>query len=393
MATLYGLDDNYVRTEVIDQYESLIWTERYSAFGDITLNIASTPETRALLKEGKKLSYSESFRSMTIETVTDAEDANGVKMLTCVGPSMEDLLNHRGAIKNPFGLTTTWTPTDTPMNLARAIFNKFVRDGGLDVHDIIPNYVAGVSLYPPSNIPEFADTFTLDIKNDSLYNIIKEIADAYEFGFRLYPDIDKNKIYFNVYTGIDRTSAQELVPPVIFSEALDNLQKTKELNSIAAYKNVAYVTAKNYGGSFRTVYDNEDSLAVSGFDRRIMMVTADDIDNTGLSTAEYEALLDKRGADELAKQRKVLAFDGEIPQNGKYKYGIDYGLGDLVEMRNSDQVTKIMRVTEQIFASDRNGERSYPTLQDVRIIAPGTWGAWDYNQVWQDATGFWNTQP
>jgi hypothetical protein len=50
-----------------------------------------------------------------------------------------------------------------------------------------------------------------------------------------------------------------------------------------------------------------------------------------------------------------------------------------------------MQVSEQIFVCDGEGERSYPTLAINQFIMPGSWLAWDYNQVWIDlgATEYW----
>src|SRR5690606_17136547 len=95
------------------------------------------------------------------------------------------------------------------------------------------------------------------------------------------------------------------------------------------------------------------------------------------------------GKEALAEHRVIIAFDGEIPQFGSYIYGVDYSLGDLVEQRNSDGLATNMRVTEQIFISDQQGFRSYPTLTINLLITPGSWYAWTAGQVWDDAEGYW----
>lgn len=107
----------------------------------------------------------------------------------------------------------------------------------------------------------------------------------------------------------------------------------------------------------------------------------------------HEELLTKRGQDELTKYKPMKAIDGEIALDTGYRYGVDYELGDLVEMRNDDGLTNRMRVTEQIFVDDVQGERSYPTLALDEFITPGTWFAWDANGVWDDALGTWDDQP
>jgi hypothetical protein len=127
---------------------------------------------------------------------------------------------------------------------------------------------------------------------------------------------------------------------------------------------------------------------VSGFNRSVLTVKVEGDEAAG---AALDTLLELKGKEALAKYRSLLGFDGEVPQFDSYKYGVDYNLGDLVEMRNEDGLTNQMRVTEQIFVSDREGERSYPTMTIDRFITPGSWLAWDYNQEWADggATEYW----
>ena len=61
-------------------------------------------------------------------------------------------------------------------------------------------------------------------------------------------------------------------------------------------------------------------------------------------------------------------------------------------MQSGNGVTNNMRVTEQIFVSDENGTRSYPTLSVDLLITPGSWLAWDANEEWASAVGTWSEQ-
>jgi hypothetical protein len=175
---------------------------------------------------------------------------------------------------------------------------------------------------------------------------------------------------------------------VIFAPDLDNLSNTKELTSTALAKNVALVYAQN--GS-AVVFATGTDPSVSGDDRRVLLVKADDI--TLPAGDDLQAALQQKGLEELSKCQKIYGFDGEIPQLGSYVYGDPegYDLGDLVEQRDEDGFGTNMRVTEQIFVSDAQGERSYPTLSEVITINPGSWYSWDSNQVWDDVpdTTYW----
>jgi hypothetical protein len=103
----------------------------------------------------------------------------------------------------------------------------------------------------------------------------------------------------------------------------------------------------------------------------------------------------QRGVSELAKNRQTYGFDGQLSEISQYQYGVDYFLGDLVELRNVDGAVSNMLVTEQIFVSDKQGERSYPTLSVYQFVMPGTWFSEVPSQHWADLpdTDHWADNP
>lgn len=382
---LYILKDNYERDILVDRFKSFIWTERFSATGDFELVISSTAENRARFAEGTYLGRDNSVRIMVVETVEDSDDEEGRAMLTVTGRSLEAILEERAAMNSLGSLDTTpkWSLMGVPGDIARQVFEKICVDGILSPEDIIPQFGPG-SYFPADTIPETADVITREFEPSSVYSVVKSVCDEFELGFRLYLNPDTQELNFDVYSGNDRTSAQSSVAAVVFSQALDNLSNVTELKSHAGFKNVAYVFGK-VGSTI--VYSHEDEANLRGVERRVLVVVDNDIEET--DPVLLEELLQNKGKEELAKHRKVYAFDGEIPQNSDYKYNVDYILGDMVEMRNTDGAAKNMRVAEQIFVIDEQGERSYPTLTDVLLITPGTWLSWDYAQEWVDADGYW----
>lgn len=384
---VYVLDDQFRRIQVIDRYESCIWTERYSAFGDFQLVIHSTTQSRGQLPKGTRLAINNSKRVMTVENVEDKDDSEGRSLLTVSGRSLEGTeLETRAARRNMNGTDTDPNfvlASNPPAAALRSLFNYIMVNGNLDSKDVLPFYQTG-SLYPTNTILEPADPVILSFPPQSLYKIIKEVCDAYGLGFRLYRGPDDSKLYFNIYTGDDRTATQVTKPAVIFSPDLENLANTSEFSSIEAYKNVALVVAK-FGS--RWVYADSTAETATGFDRKVVVVDASDIDTAAGATLDAE--MDQRGREELSKYKPMQAIDGELTANSKYVYGVDYELGDLVEMRNADGLTNRMRVTEQIFVDDAQGERSYPTLVLDAFITPGTWYAWDATGVWDTAPGVW----
>jgi hypothetical protein len=383
---IYILDDLYRRIKVVDKFESLIWTERWRDVGDFELILPSTLENRHIFEPNMRLAMSESDRVMIVETIDDKTDAEGKSTITVKGPSYESVLDDRVATDGFAGTTLNpnWSITGTPGYIAREVFNQICIVGLLSPGDIL-QFVSMGSIYPPSTIEEPTTSVTIDIAPDTVLKAIKDICDVYDLGFRIVRNGDTSELYFDVYTGNDHTSLQIDLPVVVFSPDFGNLSNTSEYVSISKTKNVAYVIAKN--GS-EVVYGNGADATTSGSDRRVLLVKADDVDEA--AGPALTAILQKKGADELAKSRSISAFDGEIRQFGDTIYGVHYGLGDLVEMKNTDGATNNMRVTEQIFVSDHEGERSYPTLSLELYITPGSWLA-EGNETWDGGDeGHWD---
>lgn len=384
---LYTLDSLFRRNQVVDDFESLIWTERFSSMGDFEMHIRSTPGTRQLLQTDTRVAVNTSMRVGTIETVEDGTDADGKSILTVTGRSLESILTDRVA-KDTMGSLTTdpkWVITGLPAAIARRIFNETCVTSLLAPGDAIPFYTPG-NIMPTDTNPEPTQSVTIEIEPSSVYDAIKQICDLYDLGFRLIRNFDASQLYFNIYAGSNRTTQQSVLPPVVFSPSLDNLQNTTSLRSSAANKTVAYVFSP-VGST--VVYAEGIDPEVEGFERRVLMVKADDI--TDPVPANATALMVQRGKDELSKNKSFAAFDGELSKNSNYKYGIDYNLGDMVEQRSIDNAVSLMRVTEQIFVSDGEGERAYPTLQVKLFLQPGTWQDWKYRRKWVEMglTEYW----
>lgn len=386
----YVLDSLLRRIQVIDQFESLIWTERYQAFGDFEMDIESTQSNRNYLKAGTLLAMNESFRVMTVETIEDSVDGEGRKMLSVKGRSLEAILLDRivSALLATWPTTAKWIFTGPPADVARKIFHDFCVTGVLDAYDVIPYIIEGTFM-PDDTIVEPIDPITVELDPTTVYDAIVDICNVWNLGFRMLRNYDTSQVYFDIYTGSTRTSAQSVLPAVVFTPELDNLQNTKELTTIDKAKNVAYVYSP---AGFLKVYPAGVDPEVEGFERHVLVVNATDITT---ETPDIPTALLQKGNEELAKSRVYQAFDGEISQDSQYKYARDYNLGDIVETRNTSGVTNNMRVTEQIFVSDGQGERSYPTLTVNTFITTGSWLSWLNNKVWSEmgADEFWEDQP
>jgi hypothetical protein len=392
---VYTLDPLWRHERVIDRFESLIWAERYADIGDFELRLHSTSANRRLLKTGTRLAINESYRVMEVETFED-KDENGEKLLIVKGRSVEKVLDDR--MPSGFTMVGDTNPqvklvlSGIPGPILRTLFKNINILGLQDPGDILPGVQEGNGgLYPDDTIAESSEEVTIEMDPSTLYEVTKNICEVYDLGFRLARNPSTGQLYYDIYSGSDRTTSQSSLAPVIFSPDLDNLQNTTELTTTALAKNIAYVLSPV---GHEIVFAQDIDNTISGFDRRVLLVKATDITDEDPLIASAKMI--QRGKEELAKSRALSAFDGEINQRSMYRYGRDCNLGDIVEQRNSDGATNNMRVTEQIFVSDKEGDRAYPTLSINKFIQPGTWLGWDYNQVWQDldpSSETWADQP
>jgi hypothetical protein len=324
---------------------------------------------------------------MRIENIEDGTDDDGRPTLKITGPSVEEILDDRVAFSGITSLTTTpkWVITNPPATIARKLFHDICVTGILSADDKIPNVVEG-SFLPEDTIPEPTDPITVEISPTALGDAIKAVCKPSSLGFRMVRKDSPAQLYFDIYSGSDRTTKQNILPAVVFTQELDNLQNTTELTSIQDAKNVCYIFSP--AGS-KIVFAANVDPEIDGLSRRVLIVQADDITS---ETTNVDTALTQRALEELSKHRSFSAFDGEIDPNSAYKYGVHYYLGDIVEVRNIDGATSDKRVTEQIFAQDAQGERAYPTLTEQLFIDVGSWLSWKSNQVWAELgpTEYWS---
>lgn len=362
---LYTLDSGFHKDEIVDEFETLIWTERYNEFGDATIVIPTNSPFRNLLVEGTFLSIPGSREVMMIETVSDEKGVRTIVAKSLVAIFLERFFRNTWSTAR-----NDWTTTDYAANIAwrmvvsacgatGATYTGGVLPSNYGTYEVLPNLIAGV-LASGSNI-------SVAVPYGNLYDCVKMVCDLEDLGFSLYPDNIVAADYdlkFTAYAGLDRTSSQSTNSVVIFEEALDSLTDVKELRSLSGYKTAAYVWAKGLP-SIDTIGIAHVSGTVStvGFGRRTLMLDASDINAADYTQVALLAVLTKRAKNALANNNYVRMTDGKVVPQNQFIYGTHYNLGDLIELRAT--MNQKARVTEYIRTQDAKGEIAYPTLSVV----------------------------
>jgi hypothetical protein len=401
---IYILDVLLRPIDVVDQYISFIWAERWDEMGDFELVTLSTPNNKRRFVADTKLSITQSKRVMIVETIDETDDVENGSVLKVKGRCLNSILEKRPAVRYSTlsgAISVSWdTYGWTPLELPVLYFMSICYWGDSSPGDVIPFVQETGSLYPAENIPDpWPSDFEWSTKPKDLYTAIRDICSAYDIGFRFYKDPNASKLYFEATMGSDRTTQQTDFTPVIFSQDMANLIDTTEYTDYAKYYN-AILVVYYYKDEFDNdvamsefVKASELNYSEGGFDQKVKLLNVTQLPED-MDLVDVPAYLIKLGEEELGRNKPVNVYDGEVAKNSTYVYEMDYNLGDIVEVRGSTGGTAYMRVVEQIFKSDSAGDAAYPSLITKAFVNPGTWASWKYDIEWSamGSEEYWSNQ-
>lgn len=342
---IYVLDKQLNIVDVIDSYNSIIWTNRYYECGDFELYLSATPSLVYTLREDYYLiREGHEENAMIIETIqitTNEEDGN---YLTVSGRCLKSIFYRR----------IIWSQTQVNgliENCISTLINQNVISPS-DVNRRISNVSLGY-LVPTNTI------MTAQYTGDNLGETITSICQSYGLGWGVSLDLENKSFIFSLYSGVDHSYNQDKTPWVIFSNEYDNLLSTEYGFSKTDYANVAKVAGEGEGLARKNITVGE----AQGMERYESFVDARDVSsNEGeISDDEYYLQLAEKGNEKLAETVKTESFSGEVIEY-QYAYGQDYSLGDIVEVVNEYGMMAVSRITEVIESEDESGIYTIPTF-------------------------------
>ena len=374
----YTLNRNFLKQDVIDNFSSIIWTERYYGDSEVELVVPVNQEMLTKLGIGTFLTIDKSDEVMLLESM-NIEDGK----LKLSGISLLPWLNNRFVRTSALHQDRYWNlggnPGETAGWVLWAIVYYMCCAGSPFLDGVYPIGVANPQqlVIPGLGLVDYDRTgepIKVGVPYGPVYNALKEIATTYELGMQITLESATDTSYFlgfRSYKGIDRTSNQSVNSIVRFSPQMDSFTNIKELQSIAALKTQVYAFAPGLNPNegepdLRTVPGVSvlTGQQYTGFDLRALLVFADDIttEQVGVDSAVLLSILNSRAYDALTTNHFIKAVDGEIVPDNQFKYGVHYNLGDLIEVQGNSEIVSIARITEYIRAQDEAGERAYPTV-------------------------------
>lgn len=357
----------------IREYDRVMWVERYLEAGEFEIAAPLGSETRKVLPIGTFISHQDTYEIMVVENQEITDNDDGVSEVTITGRSLETLLQNRivgtntvfpevnavtGRLTDVYGVLSAGLPIQITDLIEQHIYTPNLEDTGDDLADIRP-LTALLGVEPP--------VYRVVAKQD-LYSAVLELLKIENLGVQTirpgtwahtaaFAGVATNAI-IEIHAGIDRRAT------VLFSYDRGDVATGQYLISNKNLKTSALVLGKWYE---KMIHGPE-----TGFDRRVMVVEATDVDENYDETtyaANRELILNNletRGRQALAAQKLIEIEQIELHRGAqRYNYRKDYNIGDLVTVLGNYGASSSMRVTEHVEIEDETGAQSYPTLAAI----------------------------
>ena len=371
-------DSDFNQIAVVDNYTSLVWTDRYSDVGEIEITFPYNKEMLDIFKPDNLCRIYLSEHVMIIEKVEIEVDDDGVSMVTINGRSMESVLERRVVIEKK-----EFKKSDEKLQAE-----------GIDLNDPNIHEKAKVSLQnsvetlikenfiEPKNekrkIPRIVFDKSKDAKilelminetyeGDDILSIISDLCEDNNLGFKITLDY-WHHLNFALYYGTDRSYKQDENEHVIFSPYYDNLINSRYYFSNEKYANYMIVQvyteeeAEALGVEPR-IFVYTDSEEPSGFYRKEVYHQRSDINKIEMS---YKKLREKAKKKLTMDYKVEKAFDGEIVPEVLYMYQKDYFLGDKVQFEDLYGNSESVYISEVVITKDSEGLSVIPTFEEIK---------------------------
>lgn len=351
---VYILDGLNGKTDIISDYESVIWNVQYFDLNDFQIIVPATEKNINKLKPGVLLVRDVDMTStgyynvMVIKNYVLDFDIEKGWFLTITGKGLKSLLSQR----------IVWERTNLT-GLAEAGIRQVITDNVINPDDTkrkINNFVLD-----PSN--GFDETMELQLFGENIADWLVEICKTYGFGWDVY--IKDGDYHFKLYKGVDRTYNQNVVVPVVFSPEYDNLIASTYEYNVENYQNAALIGGEGEGAEQRTTTIG----TAEGLQRFETYIDGGSVSSNGepITVETYLNMLQEYGQNQLDQTAFTQKFSGDIVPEGLFIINRDYFLGDIVQIENEKGIKATPRIIEIIYAEEEGGSSVIPTFSEWEV--------------------------
>lgn len=323
---LYIYNSNRELAGIVESFEYLRWTRRYSQCGSFELKAIATQENTALLKEGNLI------------WKNDDEEAGIIEHLE-LSQTEQEIITASGRFATSFLARRIVWQTEKLSGDISICVEQLINNNLINPSDAARK-ISGISFLSPNlNVP-----ISTQVSYRNLMDVITELCEVSEVGIKTVFTPSTGILTVMLYMGLESQA--------VFSKEYENL--TEQIYTISAvdYANTALVGGEGEGA------DRTFVAIASGFGeaRHEIFIDAKDLRKDDFG-ADYIDTLIFRGQSKLNEQAIRYSFDTSVNPHGNLSYKTDYDLGQTVKVISKAWgVSMTTRITEIVETYDANGQ-------------------------------------
>ncbi|MDF9409360.1 siphovirus ReqiPepy6 Gp37-like family protein [Pelotomaculum isophthalicicum JI] len=323
---LYIYNPNRELTGIVESFEYLRWTRRYSQCGSFELKAIATQENTALLKEGNIIWKNDDEEAGIIEHLELSQSEH--ETITASGRFATSLLARRILWQ------TEILSGDLSVCVEQLLNNNIISPTDTE------RQITGISFSSPNlGIP-----VSTQISYRNLMDSVTELCASSDIGIKTVFTPATGIFTVMLYNGANSQA--------VFSKEYENLTEQIYTESVADYANTALIGGEGEGAGRTFVAITSGS----GETRREIFVDAKDLRAEDFGT-DYVNTLTFRGQSKLNEQAIRYTFDTSVNPHGNLTYKIDFDLGQTVKVISKAWgVSMTTRITEIEETYDADGQ-------------------------------------
>ena len=323
---LYIYNPNRELTGIVESFEYLRWSRRYSQCGSFELKAIATQENTALLKEGN------------IIWKNDDEEAGIIEHLE-LSQSEHEIITASGRFATSFLARRILWQTEILSGDLSDCALQLINNNLINPTDTA-RQITGISFSSPNlGIP-----VSTQISYRNLMDSVTDLCVASDIGIKTVFTPATGIFTVTLYNGSNSQA--------VFSKEYENLTEQIYTESVADYANTALIGGEGEGTDRTFVAITSGS----GETRREIFVDAKDLRAEDFGT-DYVNTLTFRGQSKLNEQAIRYTFDTSVNPHGNLTYKIDFDLGQTVKVISKAWgVSMTTRITEIEETYDADGQ-------------------------------------
>lgn len=319
---IYAFDKNFKIIRLLENFESLIWADKYFGCGEMEFHAPYS------LENAKYIYDNQENKVGVIESLIYENFRHKYK-----GRFLKSLLSNK------------------VISSTRTYFNKTPE---YIVKDLVAKF-AGQSIKIEPNKNRGTVIENLQVTGENLMEFTDKLLENSELGARIDFDFNTKTLTYIVFEGTDNSNKMPL------SKDFENIIEFTYTKDASNFKNFAYVAGEEKEGKPRTIVkvdrrknQSEEKLEI-WVDARDLQSTyqTDDGKDATLSAEEYKQVLVARGKEKLDEYSALETVDIE-PMG-------DFEIGEIRTFKDGSLITT-QRITERVVAYEENRKKSEITF-------------------------------